>query len=194
MTTSPPYSLTRRLTGRVLALVALGWLAAAAGALWVLDHETAETLDDALAHEAQLLAAMADRGAALPSRAGDDRTVRIIGPTTRVPSAVTSDLVASGFRTMRFSGSSSSLVSAQLADYFRNSYTGTRVVLARTGGGRTSDPAIAAGQRAPVLVVTTSAPGSVTSLVQRSPHWPAVRALGSTTRVSSASLTKVRRA
>lgn len=79
MTTSPPYSLTRRLTGRVLALVALGWLAAAAGALWVLDHETAETLDDALAHEAQLLAAMADRGAALPSQAGDDRTVQIIG-------------------------------------------------------------------------------------------------------------------
>lgn len=79
MTASPPYSLTRRLTGRVLALVALGWLAAAAGALWVLDHETAETLDDALAHEAQLLAAMADRGAALPSQAGDDRTVRIIG-------------------------------------------------------------------------------------------------------------------
>ena len=149
---------------------------------------------DSPAVQAALLAAMADRGAALPSQAGDDRTVRIIGPTTRVPSAVTSDLVASGFRTMRFTGSSSSLVSAQLADYFRNSYTGTRVVLARTGGGRTSDPAIAAGQRAPVLVVTTSAPGSVTSLVQRSPHWPAVRALGSTTRVSSASLTKVRRA
>lgn len=79
MTTSPPYSLTRRLTGRVLALVALGWLAAAAGALWVLEHETAETLDDALAHEAHLLAAMADRGAALPSQAGDDRTVRVIG-------------------------------------------------------------------------------------------------------------------
>ena len=78
MTASPPYSLTRRLTGRVLALVALGWLAAAAGALWVLDHETAETLDDALAHEAQLLAAMADRGAALPSQAGDDRTVMVV--------------------------------------------------------------------------------------------------------------------
>lgn len=54
-------------------------LAAAAGALWVLEHETAETLDDALAHEAHLLAAMADRGAALPSQAGDDRTVQIIG-------------------------------------------------------------------------------------------------------------------
>ncbi|QNF93396.1 SpoIID/LytB domain-containing protein [Janibacter sp. YB324] len=133
------------------------------------------------------------RSKAALTRAGV-RTVRLIGPTTRVPSAVASDLVASGFRTMRFSGSSSSLVSAQLADYFRNSYTGTRVVLARTGGGRTSDPAIAAGQRAPVLVVTTSAPGSVTSLVQRSPQWPAVRALGPTTRVSSASLTKVRRA
>lgn len=74
------YSLTRRLTARVLLLVALGWLAAAAGAMWVLGHETGETLDHALLHEAQLLARLAGQGIALPPTVGDDRTLRIVGP------------------------------------------------------------------------------------------------------------------
>ena len=61
------YSLTRRLSLRVLALTGAGWLLAVAVAIAVLDHETGETLDDALGHEAQLLAAMAANGAALPA-------------------------------------------------------------------------------------------------------------------------------
>lgn len=121
-------------------------------------------------------------------------TVRVLGPTTRIPGAVSTDLAAQGFRVTRFSGSSPSLVSAQVAEYFRNSYAGDRVVLATFSAARGSDPALAAGYGAPVLVVTTTAPGSVTSLVQRSPQWPSVRAFGSTSRVRSAALTKVRAA
>lgn len=81
---SAPYSLTRRLTGRVLALVALGWLAAATGALWVLDDEAGETLDLALKHEAALLAGLAGAGAKLPPLVGGDRTLRIIEADGRV--------------------------------------------------------------------------------------------------------------
>lgn len=131
------------------------------------------------------------RARAALARAGVT-TVRLLGPTARISTAVSTDLSAGGFRVTRFSGSSSSLVSAQLADYFRNSYSGETVVLARTSSGQTSDAVLAAGYGAPVLVVTSSAPGSVLSLVQRSPQWPRVLAFGSTSRVGEASLTRVR--
>lgn len=120
------------------------------------------------------------------------RTVRLLGPTSRISADVGTDLAADGFRVTRFSGSSASLVSAQIAEYFRNSYRGDTVVLARTTSSRTSDPVAAAGYGLPVLVLTgTSAPGSVTSLVQRSPQWPRVRATGTTARVTPAALLKV---
>lgn len=49
------WSLTGRLTRRILVVVAAGWLAAGGLALWTLDHETNETLDAALRAEAELL-------------------------------------------------------------------------------------------------------------------------------------------
>lgn len=132
------------------------------------------------------------RARAALQRAGV-RTVRLLGPTSRISADVATDLTGRGFRVTRFSGSSASLVSAQIAEYFRNSYRGDTVVLARSTSTRTSDPVAAAGYGLPVLVLTgTSAPGSVTSLVQRSPQWPQVRAMGSTSRVTSAALVKVR--
>lgn len=75
---SGAYSLTRRLTVRVLALVALGWLAAAAGALWVLDHETGETLDRALRRQAEFLAGIIAAGSVLPDRPGQDGALAVI--------------------------------------------------------------------------------------------------------------------
>ena len=75
------YSLTRRLSLRVLALTGAGWLLAVAVAIAVLDHETGETLDDALGHEAQLLAAMA-ANAALPALPSDDRFLALIPPSS----------------------------------------------------------------------------------------------------------------
>lgn len=128
------------------------------------------------------------RSRAALERAGV-RTVRLIGPTSRLSSAVAKDLSTHGFRTMRFSGSSSSQVSARLAEYFRNTFTGGEVVLARTSAARQGDAAIAAGLGRPVLLVTTSAPGSVTTTLQRSPQWPTVRAFGSS-RVGPATLTR----
>ncbi|MFC0812864.1 sensor histidine kinase [Paracoccus panacisoli] len=76
------YSLTRRLSLRVLALTGAGWLLAVAVAIAVLDHETGETLDDALGREAQLLAAMAANGAALPALPSDDRILALIPPSS----------------------------------------------------------------------------------------------------------------
>lgn len=131
------------------------------------------------------------RARAALTRAGVT-TARLLGPTTRISSAVSTDLKAGGFGVTRFSGSSPSLVSAQMAEYFRNSYSGATVVLARTSSSQTSDAVLAAGYGAPVLVVTSSSPGSVLSLVQRSPQWPRVRAFGSTSRVGEGSLTRVR--
>ena len=74
------YSLTRRLSLRVLALTGAGWLLAVAVAIAVLDHETGETLDDALGHEAQLLAAMAANGAALPGSGSRGRGASRLPP------------------------------------------------------------------------------------------------------------------
>lgn len=128
------------------------------------------------------------RARAALSRAGVG-TVRLIGPTSRVPAAVDADLRSHGFRTMRFSGSSSSHVSAGLAEYFRNTFSGREVVLARTSAARGGDAALAAGLGRPVLVVTTTAPGSVTTAVQRSPQWATVRAFGSG-RVGPGTLTR----
>lgn len=119
-------------------------------------------------------------------------TVRLLGPSSRISTAVAQDLTGHGLRVMRFAGAGHGDVSAQLAEYFRNSYTGTRVVLARTSSDRTSDAALAAGYRAPVLVVTTAPGASVTTLVQRQPQWPTVVAFGPSARVGSTTLTRVR--
>lgn len=128
------------------------------------------------------------RARAALSRAGIG-TVRLIGPTSRVPAAVDADLRSRGFRTMRFSGSSSSQVSAGLAEYFRNTFSGREAVLARTSTAGRTDAALAAGLGRPVLVVTTTAPGSVTTTLQRSPQWSTVRAFGSS-RVGPVTLTR----
>lgn len=119
-------------------------------------------------------------------------SARLLGPTTRIAATVEQDLTAQGLRVTRFDGAGHGDVSAQIVDHFRNGYVGTRVVLARTSSDRTSDAALAAGYRAPVLVVTASPAQSVTGIVQRHPQWPLVRAFGPTTRVSSATLTRVR--
>ena len=131
------------------------------------------------------------RSTAALIRAGA-RSVRLLGSTTKVPPAVEADLVRDGFRTSRFGAATSSQVSADLAHYFRRSYAGTSVVLARTSSGQTSDAALAAGLGAPVLVVSSSASSPTTGLVQRSPQWPLVVAFGSTTRVTATALARVR--
>ncbi|WP_435199708.1 SpoIID/LytB domain-containing protein [Janibacter sp. GS2] len=128
------------------------------------------------------------RSRAALKRAGV-RTVRLVGSTSRLSSEVGRDLSANGFRTMRFSGSSSAQVSAGLAEYFRNTFTGSEAVLARYSGSRTSDAAMAAGLGRPVLLVTTGAPGSVTGALQRQPRWSRLRAFGST-RVGPNTLTR----
>lgn len=119
-------------------------------------------------------------------------TVRLLGPSSRISTAVAQDLTGHGLRVMRFAGAGHGDACAELAEYFRNSYTGTRVVLARTSSDRTSDAALAAGYRAPVLVVTTAPGASVTTLVQRRPKWPTVVAFGPSARVGSTTLTRVR--
>ena len=128
------------------------------------------------------------RSRAALTRAGV-RTVRLVGSTSRLSTEVDRDLRSRGFRTMRFSGSSSSHVSAGLVEYFRNTFVGSQTVLARTSSGRQGDAALAAGLGRPVLVVTTTAPGSVTTTLQRSPQWPIVRAFG-TSRVGPVTLTR----
>lgn len=118
------------------------------------------------------------------------RTVRIIGPSTRISTAVETNLREHGFRTMRFGGSSAASVSANLAEYFRNSFSSPEVVVARYSSGQGGDAALAAGLGQPVLLVTTSAPGSVKSMLQRQPRWSQVRAFG-TDRVGAATLTRI---
>lgn len=133
--------------------------------------------------------AVGRRTTAALKRAGV-KTVRLLGPTSRLSGRVATNLTGDGFRTMRFDGGSSSRVSAQIAEYFRNTYSGDEVVLARTTSGQQSDAVLAAGLGRPVLVVTTTAPGSVTAVMQRNPRGSRVRALG-TNRVGSLTLTRV---
>lgn len=120
------------------------------------------------------------------------RSVRIIGSSSRIPTAVSSDLSASGFSPSRLAGTSSAEISAGIAQYFRNSYSATRVSLARSTSTRTSDPAIAAAYGEPVLIVGTAPPAQVVVQVQRSPQWPSIRAVGPSSRVTSTTLARVR--
>lgn len=131
------------------------------------------------------------RAKAALKRAGV-RTVRLLGSTSKIPAVVATDLSSDGFSSMRFAGTSSASVSADIAHYFRNSYSGTHVVLARTSSGRTVDIAIAAAYGEPVLVVGGSPQSSVLDLVRSSPRWPEVRAFGPTSRVTAATLTRVK--
>lgn len=134
----------------------------------------------------------APAGQSVTLRRAGVTTVRLLGPSSRISTAVAQDLAGHGLRVMRFAGAGHGDACAELAEYFRNSYTGTRVVLARTSSDRTSDAALAAGYRAPVLVVTTAPGASVTTLVQRRPQWPTVVACGPSARVGSTTLTRVR--
>ena len=118
--------------------------------------------------------------------------MRIIGSSSRIPTAVSSDLSASGFSPSRLAGTSSAEISAGIAQYFRNSYSATRVSLARSTSTRTSDPAIAAAYGEPVLIVGTAPPAQVVAQVQRSPQWPSIRAVGPSSRVTSTTLARVR--
>lgn len=118
--------------------------------------------------------------------------VRLLGSTARIPTAVSSDLTAGGFRSMRFAGTHSHQVSAQIAAYFRPHVRSTQVVLARTSSERTVDAALAAGYGSLVLLVGTGVHPAVTQIVQSTPQWSSVRAFGPYARVSSTTLARVR--
>ncbi|WP_068264381.1 SpoIID/LytB domain-containing protein [Janibacter limosus] len=120
--------------------------------------------------------------------------VRLLGSTTRIPTAVSKDLTAGGFRSMRFAGPHSHQVSAQIAEYFRPYLRATEVVLARTSPEGTVDAALAAGYGSPVLLVGTGVHPAVTQAVQSTPQWSSVRAFGPYARVSTTTLARVRNA
>lgn len=125
------------------------------------------------------------------ARAGVSR-VRLLGPTARISAAVGSDLDARGYSVQRFGGPSTPAISASIADYFAWTLRGSEVVLARYSSSLRSHAVLAAGYGRPVLLVGGSAAGSVRAQAQRSPTWTRVRAFGSTSRVSSATLTTMR--
>ncbi|WP_156466211.1 SpoIID/LytB domain-containing protein [Janibacter sp. Soil728] len=133
------------------------------------------------------------RGKAALRRAGVSN-VRLLGSTVRIPTAVATNLTAGGFRSMRFAGTHSHQVSAQIAEYFRPYVRATEVVLARTSPERTVDAALAAGYGSPVLLVGTGVHPTVTQVVQSTPQWSSVRAFGPYARVSSTTLARVRNA
>lgn len=72
------WSLTRRLTRRVLLGVAAGWLISLAIGLFVIAHEMDELLDQALAEQAGMLLSVAGADADLPPLSGE-LAVRVLG-------------------------------------------------------------------------------------------------------------------
>jgi two-component system OmpR family sensor kinase len=99
-----PWSLRRRLTGRVLALVTLGWLATIALAALVLDHELNEMFDEELQALAQTTVLFLDASgtAAIPREIGvetndGDRILRILSDTAPEPPAPWPALDRDGF-------------------------------------------------------------------------------------------------
>lgn len=99
-----PWSLRRRLTGRVLVLVTLGWLATIAVAALVLDHEMNEMFDEELQALAQTTVLFLDASgtAAIPREIGvetidGERVLRILTDDGAEPRAPWPTLVADGF-------------------------------------------------------------------------------------------------
>ena len=95
--TPPAWSLRRRLTGRVIGLVMLGWLATIGLSVWVLNHEMNEMFDEELRAlvETTVLFLDASQHGAIPLQLGvetrdGERVLRIL-PNALPPLAETRD-------------------------------------------------------------------------------------------------------
>lgn len=80
------WSLTRRLTRRVLLAVGLGWLASLGFGFVIITNETNELLDDTLSAQAGMLLALAEAGAPIPPQP-EELSMRIVRPGAPVSEA-----------------------------------------------------------------------------------------------------------
>lgn len=99
-----PWSLRRRLTGRVLGLVIIGWCATLGLAAWVLNHEMNEMFDEELQAlvETTTLFLEASETGAIPRHLGvetrdGERVLRLLSDSAAEPAAPWPTLGADGF-------------------------------------------------------------------------------------------------
>lgn len=104
MTAPGPWSLRRRLTGRVLALVAGAWLATVVLSAWVLDHEMNEMFDEELQALVETTVLFLDtaQASAIPRTIGvqtgdGERVLRILAPDRAANPAPWPALEGDGF-------------------------------------------------------------------------------------------------
>lgn len=82
---STGWSLRRRLQRRVLVAVALGWLGSLGVGIYVIAHEMNELIDETMAAQAQMMAAVLPVGTAPELRAVDGLRMRVIPPGSAIP-------------------------------------------------------------------------------------------------------------
>mgnify|MGYP000851144928 CR=1 FL=1 len=89
---STGWSLRRRLQRRVLVAVALGWLGSLGVGIYVIAHEMNELIDETMAAQAQMMAAVLPVGTAPDLRAVDGLRMRVIPPGSAIPALPTQAL------------------------------------------------------------------------------------------------------
>lgn len=133
-----PWSLRRRLTGRVLGLVVIGWLATIGLGAVILGHEMNDMFDDELAAlvETTMLSLDAAGGRAIPRHMGvqtstGERILRILPGTGQMPPAPWPELRedglhdAPGWRILRVTAEGTVIEAAHATAWRRNEITET---------------------------------------------------------------------